>query len=261
MYQRLHIKIITGIAILATAVMAGGFIAAIGITNSKQKSAAQEPKAVPTKQTVQQHNNYNILVLGDSLARGTGDETGNGFSGDFAKGWKGKTTKEIKVTNLGINGAVSSGLLKVAQGQEAQSFMRNADMLMISIGGNEISKFKNLDSSANLNFSSMEERYLSNLGAVYKMIRSLNKSCMILFLGLYNPYGSVVGQENIANLMKWNADTEQLINKDQKGMFIPTYDLFRYNLGTYLSVDQFHPNSTGYQAIADRMLKALENYR
>lgn len=43
--------------------------------------------------------------------------------------------------------------------------------------------------------------------------------------------------------------------------FIPTYDLFKYNLQDYLSADNFHPNSTGYQAISNRIIESLKNYK
>ena len=55
---------------------------------------------------------YNILVMGDSLAKGTGDEKGRGLAIDFSNSWSAKTNKEIKVNNIAVNGDVSSGLLK-----------------------------------------------------------------------------------------------------------------------------------------------------
>jgi lysophospholipase L1-like esterase len=42
-------------------------------------------------------------------------------------------------------------------------------------------------------------------------------------------------------------------------LVIPTYDLFKNNLSFYLTADNFHPNSKGYKAIANRIADAIGN--
>ncbi|OLN29083.1 hypothetical protein [Desulfosporosinus metallidurans] len=49
-----------------------------------------------------------------------------------------------------------------------------------------------------------------------------------------------------------------LIEDDGKGIFIPTYDLLKFNLGRYLAKDGLHPNSAGYQAHSNRISKSVE---
>ncbi|MNJ00389.1 hypothetical protein D3C73_1597010 [compost metagenome] len=41
------------------------------------------------------------------------------------------------------------------------------------------------------------------------------------------------------------------------GLVVPTFDLFTLQAGRYLSGDHFHPNGTGYQAIAERIVQRI----
>lgn len=259
MNKKIRWRTLLIISIVSTLVLIVGFFTSIAITFSNKKTVEQKPIKVAAPQL--DTNYYNILVLGDSLAKGTGDETGNGFGNYFADGWKSKTTKEIKVYNLAVNGDVSSGLLRIVQSPEAQDYIKKSEIVFISIGGNEINKFKNTDIALNVNIKDVEDRYLRDLKTILSVIRAKNKTCMIVFLGLYNPYGTQVTLDKTDFLISWNYDTEQLIGKDSKSIFIPTYDLFKYNLSKYLTIDNFHPNSIGYKAIANRMLEALTNYK
>ena len=97
----------------------------------------------------------------------------------------------------------------------------------------------------------------SFLEGCLKTIRKSNSSCIIAFVGLYNPFGKDITPDKIDFLNSWNYNTEQLITTDENTLFIPTYDLFKYNLDKYLTIDKFHPNSTGYKAISKRLLEAL----
>ena len=54
-----------------------------------------------------------MLALGDSLTRGTGDETGQGYVGIVTEQLKEELDpREVTVYNLGINGQDSSQLLQ-----------------------------------------------------------------------------------------------------------------------------------------------------
>lgn len=259
MIRKLRIRLILCISLVSTLVFVFGFFTSIAITFSNKKAALQIPAKVVVKEL--DTNYYNLLVLGDSLAKGTGDETGNGFANYFAAGWKSKTSKEIKVNNLGVNGDVSSGLLRIVQSPEAQDYIKKSEIIFISIGGNEINRIRNTDIAANVNIKNMQDKYLNNLKSIVSIIRSKNTSCMLVFLGLYNPYGDQITVDKTVFLSDWNYETEQLIGKDSKAVFVPTYDLFKYNLSQYLTVDKFHPNSEGYKAIANSMLEELKNYK
>jgi lysophospholipase L1-like esterase len=142
------------------------------------------------------------------------------------------------------------------------SYIKGSSMIFISIGGNEISKLKNMDiTSSTTKIKNIEDTYLSNLKATFKIIRDNNPSSMVIFIGLYNPFGKDLTPDKVSILNDWNYQSQQLVSLDSNAIFIPTYDLFKYNLQNYLTVDNFHPNSSGYEAISNRIVEALKNYK
>lgn len=263
MFKNLKWKFILLLSILSTITLIIGFAAALSISSSPPKEIANtDIQTEKPKSEELDSNYYNILVLGDSLAKGTGDERGLGFSGYFSDYWKTKSSKEIKINNLAINGDVSSGLLNVIQDSQTLSYIKSSDMIFISIGGNEIRKLKNTNvTSSTINIKDLEDTYLTNLKSIFKIIRTNNPSSMVIFIGLYNPFGKELTPENMGILNEWNYQSQQLVSLDSNALFIPTYDLFKYNTKNYLAADNFHPNSAGYEAISNRIVEALKNYK
>lgn len=269
MFKNLKWILILLVSIISTITLIIGFASALSISSAPPKEISNTESDANTKTETQEpasseldKNNYNILVLGDSLAKGTGDEKGLGFPGYFEGFWKTKTSKEIKISNLAINGDVSSGLLKVIQEPQTISYIKSSDMIFISIGGNEISKLKNMDiASSTTKIKDIENTYLNNLKLIFKVIRTNNSSSMVVFIGLYNPFGKDLTPDKVTILNEWNFQSQELISLDSNALFIPTYDLFKYNSGDYLAADNFHPNSTGYEAISSRISEALKNYK
>ena len=248
------------ISIIVTLIFILGFASSIAITTASKKSVEVSP--APSKIIDLDPKYYNILVLGDSLAKGTGDEKGKGFAGYFCDSWKSKISEEIKITNIAINGDVSDGLLKIVKTAETLSYIKSSKIIFISIGGNEITKFKGTDITlASTEIKNIQDKYLNNLKEIYKLIRTNNSSSMVIFIGLYNPFGKEITADKINFLNEWNYQSEQLISMDSNSIFIPTYDLFKYNLDNYLTIDNFHPNSSGYEAISNRVLDSLKNYK
>jgi len=261
MFKSLRWKLILLLSIVSTITLITGFTTALSISSRPPKEIPNTENEKPKSEELDQ-NHYNILVLGDSLAKGTGDEKGLGFSGYFSDYWKTKTSKEIKINNLAINGDVSTGLLSVVKEPQTLADIKGSDMIFISIGGNEISKLKNTDIiSSTTKIKDIESTYLSNLKSIFKIIRTNNPSSMVIFIGLYNPFGNELTADKVSILNEWNYQSQQLISLDSNALFIPTYDLFKYNTESYLAADDFHPNSTGYKAISGRIIEALKNYK
>ncbi|KZL92270.1 SGNH/GDSL hydrolase family protein [Clostridium magnum] len=265
MYKKIIWVSVLTLAITSILVFSAGFIASLKITSAANRSDAVKSNidiSTQSKSSVELNNNsYNILVMGDSLAKGIGDEKGQGFANDFAGLWKTKTTKDIKVTNIAVNGDTSSGLIQILKNEQTLKGIESSKIIFISIGGNEIKKIQSANvSSLSTDIKTVEDNYLSNLKGILKSIRSRNKDSIIVFIGLYNPFEKDGASDKTALLNDWNFETEQLIFRDSNSIFIPTYDLFRYNLDKYLSADNFHPNAAGYDAISKRIFEALKNY-
>lgn len=205
-------------------------------------------------------NQIAVTVMGDSIAYGTGDETGKGFSTYLPQYLGRQTVKEISVENVGINGLRSGQLLEEVQNKNLEPAIIGSDLILVSIGGNDIRSIRSRDAlSKEESFKELEAGYLNDLKQIMGMIRKNSSDCYVVFVGLYNPYQeSDTAEEDTRFLNTWNTDTQKLIEADPKAIFIPTYDIFKYNVERYVAPDGLHPNSAGYQAISNRIAQAIE---
>ena len=201
-----------------------------------------------------------LLVLGDSLARGTGDETGKGFAADVVEALKKRSP--LDVANVAVNGAESSDVLSGLDSENVRRLAASADWILLSVGGNDLSHA--LPREAAMTSSPLEEigaaraRYASNLRQILSRLRESNPRAPVYVVGLYDPFGGEGPQARIGAsvILSWNALIEETALSFPKVFVVPTFDLF-YGRPDRLAVDRFHPNSKGHQAIADRILQLL----
>lgn len=241
-----------------------GFYQAIRSTtmaNSPTSAKSSLPQAVEasTQLASKNANTLKLLILGDSIAKGTGDEKGKGFSGDLPESFKNSTPKNILVNDAGIDGLESPGLLEELQSKKLNPSIADSDIILVSIGGNDLRSILTLNSLAQEDaFQGKLDNYMNNLKQSLKLLRTENPNSTIVFLGLYNPYEKLTNSEDQSFLEEWNYKSQQLIESDGKAIYIPTYDLMKYNLSRYIAKDGLHPNSAGYQAISNRISKSVE---
>ncbi|MDP4161056.1 MAG: GDSL-type esterase/lipase family protein, partial [Bacillota bacterium] len=252
------------IAFVSLIALTSGFYQAISVTmavNPHSSANGQIPHSIgeSTKLSSKNSNSFQVLILGDSIAKGTGDEKGKGFSGYLQDSFKNNTSKEILINNAGIDGLESLGLLEQLQSKKLGKTITESDLILVSIGGNDIRSILSLNDVAKEDvYKERQDRYLNNLKQILKELRTNNPNSVVIFLGLYNPYEKMTSSEDTTLLNTWNYNTQQLIDTDGKAIFIPTYDLLKYNLGRYLAKDGLHPNSAGYQALSNRISKSIE---
>lgn len=91
----------------------------------------------------------NIVVLGDSLAKGTGDNSGAGFVKRAAAILSKDGLKANVLGNLGINGLTTAGLQSKLEEEGVQYALRQANTIFISIGGNDLFRGSELLQSGN----------------------------------------------------------------------------------------------------------------
>ena len=80
---------------------------------------------------------FRILVVGDSLAKGTGDETGKGFGVNVLEDFRKKGRAEI--TNLAVNGMESPEVLALVESANVRALAAGASLILVSVGGNDLS--------------------------------------------------------------------------------------------------------------------------
>ena len=247
------------IACVGFIVLASGFYQAIMVTSKDNPPPTVNTPLNQTPVASKNAYTFKILILGDSVAKGTGDEKGKGFTGYLPESFKNNTPKEILIDNAGIDGLESLGLLEQLMSKKLDKTLSDSDLILVSISGNDVRSILTLNSLAKEDqFRVRQDNYLNNLKQTLKLLRTTNPSTIVVFLGLYNPYEQLSSAEDTRLLNTWNYNTQQLIEEDGKGIFIPTYDLMKYNLGRYLSKDGLHPNSAGYQALSNRISKSVE---
>lgn len=209
-----------------------------------------------------------IAALGDSLTVGTGDETGNGYVKPAAEGLAKSMGKPVRViNNLAIGGLRGDQLLMYLDDKGYVNAIVQADIVMLTIGGNDLFQFATGGGSLAQGGVISPEQLERELPAaerrlrdVLARIRKLNANARIVYIGLYNPFYDLpnLRVQTSDIVQRWNAFAHGLAAADGNATVVPTYDLFESNIGKYLSSDHFHPNEAGYARLAERIVQALQ---
>jgi lysophospholipase L1-like esterase len=230
-----------GAALIAAAVFAHGFYSfARGDTGtSVNVPAPSRVVAVPT-------GTIAPLILGDSLARGTGDESGLGIGGRLVDELRRRRIDTKNVVNLAINGARTADLVQQLESHNVQVVLAEASVVIVSIGGNDLwgDNFRNApppDPQAVIG------GVIDHIARIVDKIRAINPRARIYIIGLYSPFG-----RELAPLVNdWNAKLTERFAKDSNLVVVQTADLFVWH--DRLSMDRFHPGGEGYALIARRI--------
>lgn len=205
-----------------------------------------------------------VIGLGDSLTQGVGDERKKeGYFGRVTSqmnDWRG--VKEVDAVNLAKRGRRSGQLINQLGESDVQSSIKRADMIFLTIGGNDMMKvFKsNLFNLKTGPFYIELGKFENRLDEVFSIIRALNNDAIIVVAGLYNPTTLVTDETNefVDIIDDWNEAIEVLTTLDNKSCFVPVNDLFDSNENMVYHTDFFHPNAKGYEAMAARYLEQLK---
>jgi lysophospholipase L1-like esterase len=251
------IRSITGIAVLFCLLWLIGLGWAVGEYYAGKPEAIPETKTVTNK--VENKKGLTIVALGDSLTRGTGDETGKGYVGGLIDEIKDKTKRPVQLTNLGINGQRSDQLRKQVQQTEVGRQIQKADIVLVTIGANDLFRGgQGLTDYNTKELADIEKKYLVNLKFIFEQIRKNNSNANVFFVGLYNPFIELdEGKEMSKVVRHWNYDSAEVSASFPKIVFVPTFDLFELKVNDYLYSDKFHPNTKGYRLIAERVASLL----
>jgi lysophospholipase L1-like esterase len=252
-----------------TLLLAFGFGWALRDTYAPTKGMAlPEPSAPPQATGGSWAGKKEILAAaaGDSLTRGTGDATGNGYVRDTVSQLQQALGKPVRLlNNLGVNGQTTDELLKLLDTTGYKSELGQADLILLTIGANDLFRIAtgsgSIAEGGDVSLEKVRARMPEaerRLQAVLVKLRKINPYARIVYVGLYNPFYDVKEMRAASgDIQKWNAYAQSLALRDGNATVVPTYDLFEANIGRYLSSDHFHPNADGYRRIAERIVQAL----
>ena len=196
------------------------------------------------------------VILGDSLARGAGDERGLGISGRLDAELRRRGIRTRRTYNLGVNGARTHDLLRQLESANVQRILAESNAVIVSIGGNDLWGGTDWRNVAPAEAEARMNAVLGRIEQIITRIRAANPRARIFFIGLYNPFvTSPGGNELTALVSRWNARLLEEFGHDVNFTLVATSDLFSHR--DRLSVDRFHPAGEGYELIAKRIAEGV----
>ena len=254
-----------GIGLATAAVLAAGFTAALqGRLGEKvDPSATPVPTPAAPAGAGTADGAFRIVALGDSLTRGAGDAAGGGGYPERVAAALRKAGVTVSVENLGVDGAETGDLLRKASDPDALRRIAQAQLILMSIAGNDLSHSFPASAAAGSGETAADptqaalEAASLNLQRILPLLRESNPSAPIRILGLYNPFPESFDRRLAKEtLLKWNVALEEASYSVSGASVVPTADLFDERPDR-LSPDRFHPGPSGYGEIASRILSTL----
>ncbi|HDR6217151.1 MULTISPECIES: SGNH/GDSL hydrolase family protein [Bacillus cereus group] len=250
------VKVILLITIASFCLFAYGFVSGVNdVLNPKASNLIKKTDVVAKEK--KKTGTLQIVSLGDSLTRGVGDKEGIGYVGRMKKDLQKDYKQKIALTNLAVSGAKMPDLLKQIESNGAQYSIKQADVIVLTIGGNDL--FPGWESLGKIDLETYRpdtETFQNEAKKIIEEIRKLNTDSPIFWLGLYNPFEDVEDLKGSSNIVvDWNASLEKLALNDKNVYITPTFDLFQNRGKDLLYSDHFHPNEVGYTYMAERLVQ------
>jgi lysophospholipase L1-like esterase len=196
------------------------------------------------------------IILGDSLARGAGDESGLGIGGRFVDELKRRHVDTKNIVNIAVNGARTRDLEQQLTSYNVQTLVAQSNVIIVSIGGNDLWGDNNFRNAPPRDPEHVMNDVLDHLQRSVRAIRGVNRSARIFVIGLYNPFVTTpFGKMLTPFVNRWNALLVERFAADPNIVVVQTSDIFAYR--DRLSFDRFHPNEEGYSLIARRIADAI----
>lgn len=245
------------VALIATCIFIFGFGQAIqSVLVPKTTNVILQP-AIDTD-LESSNEDFEILAIGDSLTKGTGDQTSFGYTRHVEEAMEQFIEEPVKLINFARNGYRTSQLLEdITSQQGIIAAVQQSNLILLTIGGNDLFS---IGSEVDIDAARKKMPLaIEQVDLILSQLVHLNPDAMILYVGLYNPFLDLENaNESSLFIQEWNQEIFKIVNRYPKMTLIPTYDLFEYNGLSYLSSDLYHPNQAGYQRIADRIIQVLE---
>ncbi|TYS58132.1 SGNH/GDSL hydrolase family protein [Sutcliffiella horikoshii] len=209
---------------------------------------------------------FKLVFFGDSLTQGVGDESQKGgFTSIIKQHYEAKPyIDNVSVTNLGVRGNRTNHLLKRLEDPEVQEALAEADVIFMTVGGNDLMKVIR-ENFLDLTFSLFDKEqgfYAERLDSVLGEVRKHNDSSRIYLVGLFNPFYHFFQEIEEMNevVTNWNATTISILDEYPNTAYVPIQDIFIDPEENLLDDDQFHPNQKGYQLIGINIINEIKRF-
>jgi lysophospholipase L1-like esterase len=242
-----------GLALAAAAILTTGFGLALTGRFGQPLAPMQARAAAAPRGGA-----FRIVALGDSITDGTGDPIGRGYASRVSEALR-KNRRIVIFTNLAVGGAETEDVLAVMNKGEAARQIAEADLILLSAGGNDLShSLRAITGEPDREPELALSRAKENLAAILARLRAAAPQASIRLLGLYNPFEITPGDapRARAQLYEWNAVIEQATHPYDDVLVVPVADIFA-GRPDRLAGDRYHPGPRGHALMADRVLSTL----
>lgn len=230
---------------------------------NQAKQTALTAKVLPPEDFIP--HDITIVSVGDSLTEGVGDSTNRGGYIPYLKDKleEDKGISDAHFYNFGVKGNRSDQLLKRLNSKKIMNAIDEADMVIVTIGGNDMMKVvrENLSSLNMKAFQKQKQIFKENLDDTLFKIREENPNSMVVLVGLYNPFFTWFAniKEIDEIVMEWNRSSKEILGKYPNSYFVEIDDIFQKDAEDLLFTDYFHPNDKGYELIGYRVFNTLKD--
>lgn len=207
-------------------------------------------------------NNLKYVVIGDSIARGAGvlnpDEACYGLMVANTNGYD--------YANYGVDALTSEKLLKRLDDKEVLDDIREADIISLSIGGNDfltsniISLFIAAEFTKNYeDFYELRDKFYENFGLIITKIRNENPDVVLLVQTIYNMRRDFLKGTNQIGTDLLNECYNRYLDENPGAYILVDVGTELSGRDDCLALDTIHPNGTGNIVIARHILQALKD--
>jgi lysophospholipase L1-like esterase len=207
-----------------------------------------------------------IVAAGDSLTQGVGDSTKQGgYLPYLARLLEKEGIRQVVIENHGVKGNRTDQLLKRLGSEELQTAVGKADLVAITIGGNDLMRIiqRNIFGLEMPVFEDAKEGYVSRIKEIMETVSALNENATVVLIGFYNPFfpwfSDIAEMNQIVT--EWNQASSQVVDSYPNAVFVEIDDLFLNLEINLLFDDYFHPNDQGYELIAQKVFEELRGER
>lgn len=244
--------------VLSFVLLLSGFVMSVRDVANPPETDLQVDSEPERDTETADNGTFTLVALGDSLTRGTGDQSGKGYVGVLKESLE-KEKGKVIVHNHGVRGATLSELLEQLKEKEIRRTVEKASVITVTIGGNDLfnegKPLEHLDLAA---MKDIQETAAQHINELFAAIRSVNQEAPVLYVGLYNPFPDLGEAKAYAKIVhEWNYEVTLKANEYENIAVVPTFDIIR-DPDEDLYSDHFHPNSKSYERIAERMVGLIE---
>lgn len=215
----------------------------------------EHPKIKPSRPARLMDGVLRVVVIGDSLAHGTGDETGKGIPGNLEDEFKQRgITADVK--NYGVAGATTENVEGKLNDDAIRTDVASADAIVLSVGANNVFQDPEARARAIRDRDVYAKEILERVAGVVAKIRDVNPDAELILLGGYNPLPDHPLSGGISRYVRnWDKLLNQRFESDPLVDVVKTSDII--DSATKLAADHFHPGAASYREIATRIAVML----